>query len=824
VLDQGRGTTRQGVGRTGRRERQPGARPRRPGPRPPSRQRPLRLGVGAAVIFTLALIAAVVPLAPPRAEAHAVLVRADPPANSQLRQAPAQMTLYFSEAVERKVSTVRVIDANKKRVDAGIEFDDQDDALIRVDLNPLEPGYYTVIWETLSKVDGHRITGSYPITILKPDGSLPPGTNPNAIGQTATVSGTNAKPERVATKWLLLVAGSVLAGALAFTWVLGGVSGRDAEAARDAATTRIVATAAAALWVLAIAGFVDLLLQADLVYNSLGKFADVISGTRWGQRWLIRNVLVPPIAIGLVAFYRQRLGSRLSSLVVAALMALALGYLALTSMVSHAAAGRGSFWATASDFAHLVAASVWVGMLLQLALLVRWARTQLPRNQQATVIASGLRRFSLIAVVSIALLLFTGVVNTVIELNKVSDLTGTGYGRALLIKLVLVVPLLFAGGLNAYLFRPQVVEEAERAETGRRGGLSAGWEELEETLSRTLRIEGALALVVLLVVGVLVQLSPARTALAAPEGGKFTETKQADNLSITLNIDPNQPGDNTFEAYVTGAVDLVERIELRLLEQKKGAFESTLVLDPSAPPYFYVGRGPFINDPGKWRITASIRRSQGTDLQVPFDVKVTDPNAAANASRGGAFEAPRSLSAAAVALIAVSGLLSVGLVLASLDRPDRPAGVMGDLADRLAGFEIRPAFSLAALVVIGIGLGILLGAHAHTRLSGKAATKGNPVPATAESIARGKMLFEQNCTQCHGETGRGDGPLASTLRIPPANLYDHIPYHPDQFFFEVMTNGLGGVMPAFEGTLSEEDRWNILNYLRSQFGQPPSAQ
>ena len=61
-----------------------------------------------------------------------------------------------------------------------------------------------------------------------------------------------------------------------------------------------------------------------------------------------------------------------------------------------------------------------------------------------------------------------------------------------------------------------------------------------------------------------------------------------------------------------------------------------------------------------------------------------------------------------------------------------------------------------------------------------------------------------NCIQCHGETGRGDGPLASTLPIPPANLYDHVPFHPDQFFFGVMTNGLSGVMPAFENVLSED--------------------
>jgi mono/diheme cytochrome c family protein len=85
------------------------------------------------------------------------------------------------------------------------------------------------------------------------------------------------------------------------------------------------------------------------------------------------------------------------------------------------------------------------------------------------------------------------------------------------------------------------------------------------------------------------------------------------------------------------------------------------------------------------------------------------------------------------------------------------------------------------------------------------------------------MLFMQSCIQCHGETGRGDGPLARSLPLQPANLYDHVPFHPDQYFYEVITRGLSGVMPAFS-SLSEEDRWNIINYLRSQFGQPPPSQ
>jgi mono/diheme cytochrome c family protein len=262
-----------------------------------------------------------------------------------------------------------------------------------------------------------------------------------------------------------------------------------------------------------------------------------------------------------------------------------------------------------------------------------------------------------------------------------------------------------------------------------------------------------------------------------------------------------------------------------VFEQKKeGAFQSDLILDRSNTPLIYVGAGPYLAEPGKYEITAELRRSAGSDTSARFDVEVSDPAGIAGGSRGGSFESPRSFSPEALALVVVSGVLCAGMVVLSLDRPGRPAGVLGDWADRIPDLEVRPSLSLAALLVVGVGLGILFGTHGHEILRGDDARTGNPVATSPESVARGRELFIANCIQCHGETGRGDGPLAASLRIPPANLYDHIPYHADQFFFNVITNGAQGVMPGFGSTLSENDRWHILNFLRDQFGEGAATQ
>jgi mono/diheme cytochrome c family protein len=79
-------------------------------------------------------------------------------------------------------------------------------------------------------------------------------------------------------------------------------------------------------------------------------------------------------------------------------------------------------------------------------------------------------------------------------------------------------------------------------------------------------------------------------------------------------------------------------------------------------------------------------------------------------------------------------------------------------------------------------------------------------------------LYQANCVACHGESGKGDGPVGLTLRPPPADLTQHaVPgVHTDGQLFEWIGQGYpGSVMPGFEGRLTEEERWHIVNFMRT---------
>jgi copper resistance protein C len=100
-------------------------------------------------------------LLPVAAFAHAHLDHASPAVGSTVAQSPKEVSLWFTEALEAKFSTIDVRDAQGKSMQAGPATLARDNtAQLRVPLKPLPPGTYKVIWRVLS-VDTHRTEGDF---------------------------------------------------------------------------------------------------------------------------------------------------------------------------------------------------------------------------------------------------------------------------------------------------------------------------------------------------------------------------------------------------------------------------------------------------------------------------------------------------------------------------------------------------------------------------------------------------------------------------------------------------------------------------------------
>lgn len=90
----------------------------------------------------------------------------------------------------------------------------------------------------------------------------------------------------------------------------------------------------------------------------------------------------------------------------------------------------------------------------------------------------------------------------------------------------------------------------------------------------------------------------------------------------------------------------------------------------------------------------------------------------------------------------------------------------------------------------------------------------NPVVATKVSLENGSRLYVVYCALCHGMDGKGGGPVAAKFVPPPDVTASFFRARTDGFLYETIRRG-GPLMPAQGDALSPEERWDIVNYLRS---------
>lgn len=102
-----------------------------------------------------------------------------------------------------------------------------------------------------------------------------------------------------------------------------------------------------------------------------------------------------------------------------------------------------------------------------------------------------------------------------------------------------------------------------------------------------------------------------------------------------------------------------------------------------------------------------------------------------------------------------------------------------------------------------------------TALSHRFGVALDEIPSETPSLARGASLYQTNCASCHGNLGRGDGPMARGLDPKPADLADGSSLRdqsPLDFYRRISIGVVGTAMPAFEARLPAEDRWAVALY------------
>jgi len=129
---------------------------------------------------------------------------------------------------------------------------------------------------------------------------------------------------------------------------------------------------------------------------------------------------------------------------------------------------------------------------------------------------------------------------------------------------------------------------------------------------------------------------------------------------------------------------------------------------------------------------------------------------------------------------------------------------------------VRAGTAAAALLLAVAYLGTPAWAQGKWECPAAEKSKKSAVPNSPQAVAAGKKLVtDKACTACHGETGKGDGPGAAALTPKPANWTSAaVQSESDGCIFWKISTGRGP-MPPWGTTLSETERWQIIQYLRT---------
>lgn len=136
---------------------------------------------------------------------------------------------------------------------------------------------------------------------------------------------------------------------------------------------------------------------------------------------------------------------------------------------------------------------------------------------------------------------------------------------------------------------------------------------------------------------------------------------------------------------------------------------------------------------------------------------------------------------------------------------------------------VRTALGSLALAVAALTF-VSVSAPAQTGdwvVPERRARRPNPIERSPQAVSQGRDIYRQECKSCHGTSGLGDGPKAAELEKKPSNLtMVRVQEQSDGALFWKITEGRGD-MPNSRTTLTDEQRWMLVHYIRSLAKETP---
>ncbi len=603
--------------------------------------------------------------------AHALPVKYVPAQNAALKASPTEVKITFSEHLNPDISKLVVVNPSNQQVDNGDSHVNGDDLTMTVSLPLLPAGTYVVFWRTHSADDGHVVAGSYIFHVERADGTVPPltgslpsGAFPGGAGVATYGSLDGPNLLQALARWVALLALTFMLGLLFWAYVvqprqprLGGwfVSAFSERMRRGIQISLGVSIAGAVGEVVGQAWLLDGSLRGVVSGPILN---DILLQSRFGRAIIVRLAFAL-MGLAVLAVRKRPLADKVQQVVVVA--AFGLGMAIAFEYSGHGAASS-LWWAPIVDLLHLLANSVWLGGLFVLALVIIPMLRRREYADREAYLARSIPAFSIPALIAVAFVIVTGPLDAIVRVTSVQQLWTTPYGILLVVKSTLFLVMVAISYQHAFRLRPALAAEAgvddpsptmwmrgvplvgnlvSRALPFTQGtsdgpsGLAAvassgatvvlprrtgakGDGRSADRIMWWMSIEAVVGVGVLLCAALLAPLAgtlaPNNLSSAGfgATGGNQTSTEKADDLTVTLTVDPGKFGTNTFTLVVKNADGSFASngtafLEASMVEMDMGTNEINLTA--TSAPGTYSGQG-VLSMAGHWHLEAVIRTKQ----------------------------------------------------------------------------------------------------------------------------------------------------------------------------------------------------------------------
>lgn len=597
--------------------------------------------------------------------AHPYLVQTVPGPGVVLPESPPAIQVGFTERVVLEGSSLRLERADGQSVDLGPVREPKEGPGLAADVSGSLGGeVYRVRWVVLGD-DGHTSSGDFAFGVNGPDGRAPAGAE--SLSPTGGPSDQAAAwdgPVRIALRWLGLLGASLLVGGATLATRLRG---RMVPEVAEVISRRWTVLARVA-WLATLAGSLAALAASADAGAGEARLSIVLA-TSTGVLAIVR--LAGVLLVGLPGVFFSHGLRRDQYLGMAGAF-----FLAAEAIGGHITALTGfRLPAIAAQSAHLVAAATWVGGLGVMA----YAMAGVASAARAGAWRAAATAYRPVATASGAIVIGTGVVASVREVQHRYFLLWSAYGRFLLAKWTLVAGMLLLGALAGRIL-------GARRRAGPAVAVSGG-PPASRSVGRYLRAEAVLGVAVLVVAASLAGVAQGRGQPLPAQRGSVIAGPSFANAVVggglaRLALSPASPGRNRLTVLMGSSV------EAAVAAGSSGAGDRP---DPAEPEDAAGGDAP-------------------RQVDVSFTCACVDePVTASLDVAAGAWRADVDLPAAGLwrATLAVDGnpsLAPVTLRVEDAGAPGAPPVVISSVADlsgpnarRCRSFQLGMALSLAFL-------------------------------------------------------------------------------------------------------------------------------